>query len=163
MDCRELEPLLIALALGEQTQEESARCREHIEECPDCAKALARYQELAGMLVAEPMASPTASESAALASALAGVELRRRGAPRAANSVPQGFGEFVAASLAAFVLVTALLALQIRGAIDIGAALASAGALRVLGAVTLIVIITSFVPIAVTAHRRPLNGMTFRK
>ena len=163
MDCRQLECKLVELALDELTQEESAQCRAHVLTCEGCAEALAEYEAVASELVGEPMASPSASESAALASALAKVQLGRAPAPRPVNPLPQGFGEFVAASLAVFGLVTALLVLQIRGAIDFRAILAGVGAFKALGAATVIVIVTSFVPIAITARRRPLNGMTFRR
>lgn len=163
MDCRQIEPKLVELALGELTQEELAQCRAHILTCVRCAEALAEYEAVTSELAGEPMASPSASESAALASALAKVQPGRATAPRPATPLPQGFGEFVAASLAVFLLLTALLVFQIRGMIDFRAILAGVGAFKALGAVIVVVIVTSFVPIAITARRRPLNGMTFRR
>ena len=65
--------------------------------------------------------------------------------------------------VSAFALVATVLALQTFGVMDILAVVTSVGPLVIALTLVVVVFVTSFVPIAVTARRRPLNGMTFRR
>jgi anti-sigma factor RsiW len=163
MDCRECESQLIALAVGELSEEAASQCRAHLDACPECREALAEYAGLIHAIADEPEVVPSVSESAELAAALERVQVRRAEAPKVSAPRPQGFFAFALASVVAFVLVAAALSLQVRGMIDIMAVITGRGALAAVLALTVVVFVTSFVPIAVTARRRPLNGMTFRR
>ncbi|MCX6346281.1 MAG: zf-HC2 domain-containing protein [Armatimonadetes bacterium] len=163
MDCREFESKLPELILGDLGADDHAICWAHLDMCSSCAKIYVDYQLLAGVISNSPMAEPSQSESIALASALSDIRLGQAEKASLARQNPRGFGEFVAASLAVFMLVTTLLMLQIRGAIDIRVAFNGLGALNMLAAFVVLVFITSFVPILITARRQPLNGMTFRR
>ena len=163
MDCRECESILEAYALGELTESEQLACRAHVETCSACRQALQAYTCVLNAITAEPLPTPSQTESAALAEALAHVELCPRTDRRGLESVPRGFPGFVLASVLTFVVIATVLALQRFGVVSIVALAGSIGLQWLALMAVVIVFVTSFIPIAVTAHRRPLNGMTFRR
>lgn len=163
MDCRECGSLLADYALGELAGGIASELRAHLDGCPACREKLSRHTCVIGMMRDEPEASPTARESARLAQALARVRLPQAPAQRADDAVPQGLPGFVAASVLAFAAMVALLALNAFGVIDIRSAALEIGPVAIAVTAIVVVFLTSFVPIAVTARRRPLNGMTFRR
>lgn len=162
MNCRDYEHRMIAHVLGELAEDVASGCRAHIETCARCRAVYESYACLVGAIITEPETCPTASESAALAEALANVELCPRVERRMVESVPQGFPGFVLASVLAFLVIVTGLGLQRFGVIDVLAAVRGVGLQWVALAAVVVVFVTSFIPIAVTAKRRPLNGMTFR-
>lgn len=163
MDCRECGSLLAGYALGELAGDVASEVREHLDGCPACRGELSRNSCLIGMMRDEPEASPTARESATLAEALARVKLPRQPAQRVDDAAPQGLPGFAAACALAFAVIASLLSLAAFGWVDVRAVTSEIGPCTLVGVAVVVVIITSFVPIAVTARRRPLNGMTFRR
>ena len=162
MNCRECESALVGYAAGELAEDAASDCRAHLETCPACRKALEEYRGLIGAIADEPLAIPTKAESAALAMALDRVRPCPSPAPAYADPALQGLPAFAAACAVAFILVATILALHAFGAVSFAAA-GAIGWRAIAVTVTVIVFVTSFVPIAVTARRRPLNGMTFRR
>ena len=162
MDCRECEAILEAYVLGELTDGEGSACRAHVEACPACRQALEAYARVLDAIAAEPVATPSAAESAALAQALAQIDLCPQAEQRSTEPMPRGFPGFVLASVLAFVAIATVLALQRFGVVSIASLADSIGLRWIALTIVVIVFVTSFIPIAVTAHRRPLNGMTFR-
>jgi len=161
MNCRECESKLAGYVLDDAPEEVRSACAAHLRTCASCRETLAQYMSIVEAISSEAEAAPSASESAALALALAQVKLESAVAHPVAAPVPQGFLGFVLASAAAFVLVATVLALQTLGVIDIPAFARSFNPAALALTFVIIVFVTSFVPIAVTACRRPLNGMTF--
>ena len=162
MDCRDCELILVEYAMGELAQDTASDCRAHLETCPACRRELEDYRRLIGAIADEPVAVPSEAESAALAMALDRVRPCPSPAPRVADPGLQGLPAFAAACAAAFVIVAGILALHTFGAVSFAAA-GAIGWGTIAVTATVIVFVTSFVPIAVTARRRPLNGMTFRR
>ena len=119
------------------------------------------YQPEIDAIKGPPMLTPTASESVALSKALAEIAPALARTPERVK--PEGLRGFVLASIAAFALVATMLALQTFGVVSIRSVVTSLGPLVIALALVVVVFVTSFVPIAVTARRRPLNGMTFRR
>ena len=163
MDCKKFESILIEYIQNELSEDERLSCESHLQKCKNCREALEMQKALIGIVADEPMLAPSASESATLASALANVSLQ----PQVQNSfVPEqtnGLAGLIFASVAAFMAIVTLLALQVLGYIDIGSLPSSLGYARSFALAVMVIIVTSFVPIAVTARRRPLNGLTFRR
>ncbi len=162
MDCRECESMLVEYAMGELAEDAAPDCRAHLETCPACRRELEDYRRLIGVIADEPVAVPSEAESAALALALDRVRPCPSPATRVADPGLQGLPAFAAACAAMFVIVAAILGLHTFGAVSF-AAVGVIGWRAIAVTVTVIVFVTSFVPIAVTARRRPLNGMTFRR
>ena len=161
MNCRECESKLAGYVLDDPSEEVRSACAAHLQTCAACREALAQYVSIVETISCEAEAAPSASESASLAMALAQVKLESAVAQPVSAQVPQGFLGFVLASAAVFVLLAVVLALQTLGAIDIIAFVRSFNPAALALTFVIIVFVTSFVPIAVTARRRPLNGMTF--
>jgi len=161
MNCRECESNLSPYVLDEAPEEVRSACAAHLQTCAACRDILAQYMSIVETISNEAEAVPSASESAALAMALAQVRLGSPAVRPVAAPAPQGLFAFLLASAAAFVMVAAVLALQTFGRINILALLGSVNPAALALAFVIIVFVTSFVPIAVTARRRPLNGMTF--
>lgn len=162
MECRQFRSLLEAYALGELVGNELTDCQAHIEACSNCRQAVDAYAGIVSAIASEPLAAPSESESASLAKALAGIELCPAPQRTAPDAVPQGLPGFALASVLVFLLVAGVLALQRFGVIDIVSFAHEIGLQWIALAVVVVIVVTSFIPIAVTAHRRPLNGMTFR-
>jgi hypothetical protein len=184
MDCKECESILEAYALGELPENPvmlseakhldagarsftalrmtSPACHAHLEACPKCREALEACVRIMDAIACQPVPVPSESESAALAEALAGVELCPPVERKVIEPVPQGFPAFLLASVLAFVAVATALALQMYGVVSVGSLVGRIGLPWIALMIVVTVFVTSFIPIAVTAHRRPLNGMTFR-
>ena len=163
MNCTECESILAEYALGELADDDAALCRAHIEACPACREALAAYECVVGAIANDPVACPNQAESAALAKALDRVDACRTPARRPAEPALQGLPAFLAACVAAFLVVAGVAVVLAFRVTSIPVPVGVAGWAGVGVAVTVVVFLTSFVPIAVTARRRPLNGMTFRR
>lgn len=163
MKCRECERILTAYALGELAEGPASECRAHLERCAGCRETLASYEAIVRSVAAEPRVTVTASESAAMARALGQVPLRRR--PVRAAPAPSVYGllGFSLASVIVFALIAAMLGLQVLGKIDILSLAGPLSMARIALTMVIVVLVTSFLPIVVTAQRRPLNGLTFRK
>ena len=162
MNCADCEPLLAAYASGDLPDQEVLDCRTHLETCERCRRSLEAYSLLVEAISSEPQIVLSAAESAALAKALDAASLAAKPAREVSGQWQSGAPAFAAASLAVFVLIVAALTAQVTGLIDVRSLAAYIRPPVVALAVVVIVFVTSFVPIAVTARRRPLNGMTFR-
>jgi anti-sigma factor RsiW len=161
MSCRQYEPYIIAYSLGELSDtSDLSDLQAHIESCPTCRTLYNSYTQLVSAMTAVPEPRPTTAESEALSRALAQV----RPAPKTVSEpLPRNLPILVWGSLVAFVAIAGVLALQAIGRIDLVSALLSIGPGRIAICVVIAIIITSFLPIAVTARRKPLNGMTFSR
>lgn len=163
MSCGDYELILSEYALGEMDDDAERACRKHLERCAECRAALAEYAVLVAAVGAAPVVAPTLDESAALAMALSTVRLGGLPAKPRTQQASAGLTGLMAASLAAFIAVATVLALQVFGTVDVVSAVMSIGPLRLALTAVVAVFVTTFVPIAVTARRRPLNGLTFRR
>ena len=163
MDCKKCESILIEYIMNELSEDERSRYESHLQECADCREALAAQKALINIVAGVPLLTPSASESASLASALANVSLQPQVQISSAPEPVSGLAGLIFASAAAFIAIVTLLALQVLGYIDIASLPSSLGYVRSLAIAIMVIIVTSFVPIAVTAYRRPLNGLTFRR
>jgi anti-sigma factor RsiW len=163
MRCEEYESSIVAYVLGELAADEAADCRAHIEACAHCRSVCESYTCVVGVIAEKHELCPTASESEALSRALAQVDPVRQQAKAAPRPIPRGLPALIWGSLLAFVVIATVLALQTLGRYDFAAAIWAIGPARIVLAAVITVFVTSFLPIAVAARRRPLNGMTFRR
>lgn len=158
MNCQDYEQLMLDYALGELDSDDAAQCAAHIEVCPACHGAYHSYLGVAGMISAEHDIRPTPEESQAVAQALGNT------CPaRAPQPLPRGLPAMIWASVLAFVVIVATLALQVFGYVSLLGTARSIGPVPIAAAIVAMVFITSFLPIAAMAKRQPLNGMTFRR
>jgi cellobiose-specific phosphotransferase system component IIC len=162
MDCKQCDILLPSYAAGELGYEEASEVRAHLENCECCRESLDVITCVVGAISDAPELEPTKVESAALSVALAGVRLPEPAVKQRDEDKASGFNGFVLASLAAFVLVAMLVSRQTITLSDIMSASLS-NVLTVTIPLFAIIFVTSFIPIVITAKRRPLNGMTFRR
>ena len=163
MDCRDCESVLVDYALGELPEDKASECRAHIDKCAACREEMSKFSCLERMMQDSPEATPTSAESARLSRALDEMALPQPRVPWATELVPRGLPAFVAACVLAFMLIASLLSFLAFGAVDVRSAAIGTRPGALICAAVMVVFITSFVPIAVTAKRRPLNGMTFRR
>jgi len=128
-------------------------------ECEDFEE----YRAVIKLITGEPCLVPTEQESLALAREIGRIRLAQPMSERARErSAVEMFG-LTLASVAAFLIISTVVALQAFGRINL---LPEANPLvfAKIGLIALVfMMITSFVPIFVTARRRPLNGLTFRR
>jgi len=161
MKCEECEKMLAAYAAGDLEAGEIEAVEQHLACCSDCQEALTAYQSVIELIAAEPILGPNPAESASLASALERVPLRVQSSrPMNPRSVREFVG-FLAATIAVFAFMVIVLGLQVFGRIDILWMLSSVNPLSIVLTAVVVVFVTSFIPIWVTARRRPLNGLTF--
>jgi hypothetical protein len=128
----------------------------------DCRSEYESYKELISVVADEPVITPSASERESLNLALASVKLPQPVCP-SEDRTAQGFLGFLLASIFAFIAIAGLLVTQ---KVSLNNLIASADPISVVkGFSTLGVVVftTSFLPIVITARRRPLNGLTFRR
>jgi anti-sigma factor RsiW len=162
MKCKECEPLLAAYASGDLSEQEALDCRTHLGACESCRRSLETYSLLVEAIVGEPEIIASSAEFAALTEALDRASLPAKPAREVSGQWQSGVPAFAAASLGVFALLVAALTAQAVGLLDVRSLVAYIRPPFVAMAAVVIVFVTSFVPIAVTAKRRPLNGMTFR-
>lgn len=160
MSCERYEPSIVAYHLGELAAGDSAELFAHIETCERCRAAYEGYAGLVHAIEREFEISPTLCESESLSRALNQVVLRTK---PASEHLPQGLPALIWASLAAFLVVASVLALQVLGCFSLANVIRAVGPAPIALVVVITVFVTSFLPIAVAARRRPLNGMTFRR
>ncbi len=160
MNCGECRSIIVAYVLGDLPASDSARCRSHVEGCAQCRALYNGYLRLVSEIDQQPLVAPTPSESVALAQAL---DRARPASRRASVPLPPGVPALIWGSIAAFFFVVSVLAMQLWGSLDLVGIARSVGPAPIALAVVITVFVTSFLPIAVAAKRRPLNGMTFRR
>lgn len=160
MNCEDYQSRMTSYILGELPAGEAVACRNHLETCTQCRASYETYARLVAAIEQEPELTPTVWESEALSRALGEVA---QPAKSAREALPQGLPALIWASLAAFVVVASILALQVSGCLSLVSAARSVGPAPIALAVVVTIFVTSFLPIAVAARRRPLNGMTFRR
>ncbi len=119
------------------------------------------YRAVISSVADEPVLSPSESESATVSAALAHAYVCPRGSRQArTRSLKQLLG-FALVTVAVFVFIATVLGLQAFGHIDFIWMMGSINPLRIALSAVVVVFVTSFIPIWVTARRRPLNGLTF--
>jgi len=163
MLCKECELALVGYASADLSEEAGSACRAHLSGCGHCREVLESYKAIIGAMVDEPQLKPSASESAAVARALARIPMRREVPQQLTPRSAYEFLAFVLASAATFAVAAILLTLQMLGRIDLTSLPGLPSPMTIAGFVIVVVFVTSFLPIAVIAQRRPLNGMTFRR
>lgn len=161
MSCERYESSIVAYVLGELSPGEAAACRSHVEACERCRAACEGYVGLVRSIEDEPESAPTALESEALSRALARVQ--PAGARVQREPLPRGLPALMWGSFAAFVVVVSVLSLYVSGCFSLVGVARSIGPAPIAAAVAVTIFVTSFLPIAVAARRKPLNGMTFRR
>ncbi|GEM_PF-4086768 len=163
MNCERCEQMLAAYVTGDLAPHEIEAVECHTNRCERCSCVLEEYRMLAGLIGSEPTISPTLSESRELTKALAALPIAGPARARISPRTVYGFLGFAFASVFVFAAMVPILALQLTGRIDIFALTSPLGSMRLVAVAAAIIFVTSFVPILVTARRRPLNGMTFRR
>ena len=159
MNCEQCQSIIEDYLLEEAPDSLAAECRSHLAECPICREEFEHYSRLIQCVAGAQRPMPTPQERASLSQALS----RVRTEPQRAAPVIKGLPTMVLASAVAFVLVATTLALHTLGTIDLLSQVRGSGLRIAVPVWTVVVFVTSFVPIIVTARRRPLNGMTFRR
>lgn len=154
MECRQCEESLMGYACGDLP---SPEIELHLMDCAKCRKALESYRSSMKMLADEPMLSPSKSESAQLARAL-----ERVAAPKVSIRPSEVFGFAIATALT-FAFLVIVLGLQLLGRINIVWMIGPLNVPKVVVSAVAILIVTSFIPILITAKKRPLNGLTFSR
>jgi anti-sigma factor RsiW len=161
MECERYEKLVESYAAGDLGLAESQAVEKHLEECAACREEYDAYAAVMAEIADEPFLRPTGRESRELSRALSRARLDRHAAcPASGRSQTLGFA---AASALAFVFMVIALSLHVLGFIDILWMIKSVGLPMILGMAVGTVFVTSFIPIWVTARRRPLNGLTFSR
>lgn len=163
MNCERCEQMLTAYVTGDLAPHEVEAVEHHVERCDDCSCALQEYRMLINLIGSEPTISPTMSESRELTKALAAAPACRLAPARISPRTVYEFLGFAFVSVIAFAVMASVLALQLTGRIDVVAITSPLGSARLVAVAVTVIFVTSFVPILVTAKRRPLNGMTFRR
>lgn len=158
MECRQCEESLAEYACGEVSKEEAERIEIHLADCPQCSEALKCCQATIQLLADEPILSPSRSESVQLARALDKVAVQGRVSVR-----PNEVVGFAIATALTFAFLVIVLGLQLLGRINIMWMIGPLNVPRVVVSAVAILVVTSFIPILVTAKRRPLNGLTFSR
>jgi anti-sigma factor RsiW len=160
MECERYEDMLSSYVSGDLNGKAAEALEAHLQGCAECRESLDVYRSVAALIADEPALAPTASESAALAQALDRIPMRTPKAQAVTRSSRELAG-FALATVAAFAFLVILLGLQSIGRIDLVSGIARFNPLTIAVSAVVVVFVTSFIPIMVTARRRPLNGMTF--
>ena len=155
MECRQCEESLMDYACGDLP---SSEIELHLMDCAKCRAALESCQAAINMLAGEPMLSPTRSESARLTQALNRIPVQ--GQVRIRLNEVLGFAVATAFTFAFLVIV---LGLQHLGRINIIWMIGPINMPKAAVYGIAILVVTSLIPILVTAKRRPLNGLTFSR
>jgi anti-sigma factor RsiW len=135
----------------------------HALTCPQCAEALEEYRAVIVLITGEPCLIPTVEESRALAQELSLVRQNETISQQARERSAVEMMGLSLASVAAFVIVAVVVALEVFGRISIVPETSPLGLAKMALTALIIMIVASFIPIFVTAQRRPLNGLTFRR
>lgn len=160
MNCIECEDLLAAYATGDLQGERAEACSLHLEECRSCRESLEFYVALVNSIADSPAVETTAIESANLYELLRKIDLPSPYQPRRTWRYLLERIALAAMSIVAFVVI-ALSTWAVRsGRVSLSAL--TSPIVIVLG-IVIVIFVTSFLPIAITARRRPLNGATFRR
>jgi hypothetical protein len=155
MECKQCEELLLGHACGDLS---SPEIELHLMDCAKCREALESYRAAIKLLADEPMLSPSRSESAQLARALDRAAVQGRVSIR-----PKEVLGFAVATALTFAFLVMVLGLQLLGRINIVWMIGPLNVPKVVVSAVAILIVTSFIPILITAKRRPLNGLTFSR
>ncbi len=161
MRCKECEQLALAAIMDELTEQDAVEYLQHLSVCESCQSMYESYKQIAHTIRDPEFMQPTSQESAVLNKALQEVIPVRHS--EAVSALPQGMPALVFGSIAVFIVVATILALQVLGHINILNGLQQIGAVPLAVIMVITILVSSYLPIAITAQRRPLNGMTFRR
>jgi len=115
-DCRNIEPLLAAYALGSLEGEERAQVDGHLPACPDCRARLAEYRAVAdGLLMAVPGSAPPARLRQALVGQIEGEAVTRSVSKEGPARRISAWNFALGLGLAAMLLVNLVLLQQVIG------------------------------------------------
>ena len=161
MDCRECEQILPEYVLDDLEYSVTAACRAHLDGCSECSAKADVYKALIRDIADQPMLAVSAAESRRMAHALDQVNGTKRAERLATVGAVWEFLGFSLASILAFALMATALTLHAFGLADMFRLFETSTWLSLIIAGMLIVVVTSFIPIVVTARRRPLNGLAY--
>lgn len=159
MNCKECENLLAAYVSDELDGERSSACSMHLKECEPCRSLLESYSCLIDAIAESPMISPTKVESIELCRSLKSVKLpstRFRFAPR---QLLERIA-LLTMCIMSFIAITMIMSMLRNGQISISII---TDPLIIFSGLAIVIFIVSFLPIVITARRRPLNGATFKR
>jgi anti-sigma factor RsiW len=162
MNCNDYEPILAAYAAGDLSKQEAEATKAHLEACDSCRGESQAYSLMINAIASAPEIVASPMELSALAKALDSASLVEKPAPESDAQWQGGMQSFLKISAAVFALIVAALTAQAVGWLSVRSLSEYVKPPVVVLAAVIIIFVTSFVPIAVTAKRRPLNGMTFR-
>lgn len=159
MNCNDLCKTLPAFVLGELSEEESAECELHLETCELCRYEASLYRSMVAEIADAPGVSPTMAESMALGAEIRKLSaVRSRKVSRSNRPVFEMLGfALVSASVFAIILYRIISSGGVVSAIDSVNPITGVSIALVLG------MVTALFSVLLTAWRKPLNGMTFRR
>ena len=160
MECKHCEELLSGYACGDLSCEEVEGIELHLIGCPNCRAALDSCRAAISLIADEPMLCPSRSESARLARGLDRIQTCD---PQQARIRPNEVLGLAVATALTFAFLVIVLGLQLLGKINIMWVLGPINMPKVAMYGVAILVVTSLIPILVTARRRPLNGLTFSR
>ncbi|MHB1457798.1 MAG: anti-sigma factor family protein [Armatimonadota bacterium] len=160
MDCRECENLLAAYVSGDLSEGQVTLYNLHMKECVECKGSMEMYACLKDSIIGSPMITPTEEESLDLARSLRDVKLPSTPQPRRTwNQLLEQV------ALAVMCIVSFIIVAFIAWSVKMGQVSFStiANPAILLPGIIIVIFIVSFLPIIITARRKPLNGMTFKR
>lgn len=160
MNCSECENSLAAYAAGDLCGETSDACSDHLAECSSCREILGSYRCLITGMKEHPLVEPTWKESESMAKALRGVRLPTPVKPRCSLRQTIETAVLFITSILTFASVATVAWLLKTGRLEIRSFFTPE---NLVIAVVVVIFVASFIPITITAHRRPLNGATFKR
>ena len=161
MNCKECEKIALNAILEELAGQTTAEFFNHIDKCESCRSMHDNLKQIIVAVNESPMILPTHEESEALQKALQEVIPVKR--QETESILPKELSTLVIGSLFAFFTVATILILQALKKIDIVGELLQIGAVPLAIIVIVTVLVTSLLPITITAQRKLHNGMTFKK
>lgn len=160
MNCRECENLLAAYVSDDLNEELSTACSLHLDECVSCRESMKLYACFLTSISESPMIIPTETESINLSKSLKDVKLPAPVQPHLTWRQQLEHIALVVMCIVSFAAVTMITWAIRSGQIPVSMITNPAVLLPV---IIIIVFIISFLPIAITARRKPLNGATFKR
>ncbi|MHB1001861.1 MAG: anti-sigma factor family protein [Armatimonadota bacterium] len=160
MNCKECENLLAAYVSDDLNGETCSACSLHLRECESCRYALESYSCLINIIANSPTVPPTKTESINLCRSLKSVKLT---SPIKSHFAPWQKLERITLMIMciiSFIAITLITKVIRSGQVSINII---TDPIIILPSIAIIIFIVSFLPIVITARRKPLNGATFKR